>query len=828
MSFAHLHVRSCYSFLEGTIRVPALVRRVRELGMDAVALTDLGQMFGIWEFYRLAVKEGIRPIPGAEFHVAPRGRRSHPPGEEASTLVFLAMDMAGYRNLVRLTARANTEGFFHRPRVDVELLKEHGEGLAALSAGTLGEIPALLRQGNYRAARDCAEGYARLFPGRFHLEIRPEGPDSPREEREGLKELARAMGLPLVAAGECRCLDRSEEGAYEVLRRIRQRVPIDYSALAVKFGGGHLSLMGPEKMRDDFSDCPEALEQATALAGRCLVELPQRRAFSAPRPDIGEGVRPSEDFRERADDFLLKAARKGLDRRLAEMESRDTTFDDRRRELYNDRLRRETEDVLAVGASQYVLVVADYAARARSQGIELGPGNGPAASSLVCWALGITDLDPVELGLAPEFFINPEARDYPRVEIEAPPERAAEIISYITETYGGSHFAAHSLSLEHLRGRALVREVGRAFGFPLKEMDDLCGMLPDHSGIPLETALKEISLFREAADRNPVIRKIVDVSLVLEDIPRAAAASPFSLVVSPRLLRDSVPLFLDFGAMGGRRPDTAVQFDACGVEENGLLRFDVSPRKTLSLLSTALRLVEHNGGRLDLSAVPLDDPGTLALMSEGNTSGIPFLGNYWVAGALKTLKDLSFRDLIALRALHPPLFNDFGVCSEFLEARRSGKRRPAPHPALEPVLAPTWGVFLYLEQLAEAVDAVTRCGFPLAELLVRAMARDDTDELAAKRPPFLSLGEANGFHGGSAADIWDRLVFHSRISPSKGDAASRALLSYRTAYVKAHYPSEFLDAFISQDDTNPQEREKALKEWRTSFIRLVPPPGRGA
>ncbi|MDR1038068.1 MAG: DNA polymerase III subunit alpha [Deltaproteobacteria bacterium] len=828
MSFVHLHVRSCYSFLAGTIRVPALVSRVKELGMDAVALTDLGQMFGIWEFQRLASAEGIRAIPGAEFHVAPRGRRTHVSDESAGTLVFLATDLAGYRNLVRLTARANTEGFFHKPRVDTELLQEHGAGLVCLSSGSMGEIPALLRQGNLRAARDCAEVYARLFPGRFSLEIRPAGPDSSVEEREGLKELARVAGLPLVAAGECCCLDAAEEGAYEVLRCVRTRIPFEDPSLAVTRGGGGLVLKGPAEMRSEFADCPEACDQAVSLAASCQVELPQRRAFSAPRPDIGVGVRPSEDFRERADDFLMKAARDGLERRLGELEARDTDFGEVSKEPYRDRLRRETADVLAAGASQYVLVVADYAARAREEGIELGTGCGPSASSLVCWALGITDVDPVEHDLHPEFFVNPETRDHPRIEIEAPPERAPEIIGYITETYGGSHFAAHSLSLEVLRGRALVREVGRAFGFPLKVMDDLCGMLPDHSGISLETALKEISLFREAADRNPLIRKIVDVCLVLDGLPRSAAASPNSLVVSPRLLRDSVPLFLDFGAIGGRRPETAVQFDARAVEENGLLRFDVTPSKTLSLLSACLKLIDHNGGRLDLSAVPLDDPGTLALLSEGNTSGIPFLGNYWVAAALKTLKNLSFQDLVALRALHPPLFNDYAVCAAYLDARRGGPRPCAQHQALLPVLAPTCGVFLYMEQLCEAVDAVTRCGFPLAELLVRSMARDDLEELSVKKPPFLSLVEANGLPERDAAELWDRLVFHSRISPSKGEAVSRALSGYRMAYVKAHYPAEFLDAFTSQEDTNTQEREKALKEWRNSFIRLVPPPGREA
>ncbi|MDR2612821.1 MAG: DNA polymerase III subunit alpha [Deltaproteobacteria bacterium] len=827
MSFVHLHVRSCFSFLAGTIRVPALVARVRELGMESVALTDLGQMFGVWGFYREAVRAGIRPIPGLECFIAPRGRRTHSAGEAPGTLVLLAKELTGYRNLVRLTARANIEGFFHHPRADQELLREHGAGLLALSAGSLGEIPRLLREGSYRAARDCAEGYARLFPGRFYLEIRPEGPDCPPEEREGLKRLARDTGLPLVAAGECACLDASEEGAYEILRCVRTRAPFDYARLSSPVGRGHLSLKGPAEMREAFRDCPEACDNTLAVSALCRVELPRRRAFLPPRPDIGEGPRPSEDFRERADDFLIKAARDGLERRLEDLEARNPAFGENQREAYRERLRRETEDLLAAGGSQYMLVVADYAARARSQGILLGPGQGPPASSLVCYALGITDVDPVEHGLAPEFFVNPEARDYPRIELEAPQERAAEIVSYISDTYGGSHFAARSLSLHHLRGRALVREVGRAFGFPLKEMDDLCGMLPDHSGIPLETALKEISLFREAAARTPVIRKIVDYCLVLDDLPRAAAASPFSLVVSPRLLRDSVPLFQDFGAIGGRGPRTAVQYEGRAVEENGLLRFDVAPRKSLSLLAACLRLIERGGGRADLSAIPLDDHATLALLSEGNTSGIPFLENYWVTGTLRMLKGLSFPDLVALRALHPPLFNDFGVCSEFLEARRSGTPRPLPHQALEGILAPTWGVFLYLEQIAGAVDAVTRCGFQLAEILVRAMARDDREELSARRPAFLSLGAANGFPEALAAELWDRLVFHARISPAKGEAASRALVSYRAAYLKARYPVEFLDAFMSLEDANPQEREKALKEWRNSYIRLVPPPGRG-
>ncbi|MDR3154773.1 MAG: DNA polymerase III subunit alpha [Deltaproteobacteria bacterium] len=827
MSFVHLHVRSCYSFLAGTIRVPSLVARVRELGMDAVALTDLGQMFGIWSFYQSAVKEGVRPIAGVECFVAPRGRRSHPADEEPGTLVLLALDLTGYRNLVRLTTRANTEGFFHHPRIDMELLKDYRQGLAALSAGTLGEIPRLIRQGNFRAARECAEGYARLFPGLFHLEIRPEGPDCPEDEREGLKDLARVLGLPLAAAGECACLDPSEEGAYEILRCLRSRAPFDYTRLNPYAGKGHLSLKGPEEMAAAFRDCPEAVLNTQALAALCRVEFPQKRSLSPPRPDIGEGVRPAEDFRERADDYLIRAARDGLERKLAEHESRNPAFREEHMEAYRARLRRETGDILAAGASQYILVVADYAARARAQGIPLGPGGASAASSLVCWALGVTDVDPLEHGLAPEFFLNAEARDYPMVELEAPLERAAEIVGYISDTYGGSHFAAHSLSLHHLHGRGLVREVGRAFGFPLKEMDDLCGMLPDHSGIPLQTALKEISLFREAAARNPVIAKIIDYCLILEDLPRSASASPFSLVVSPRLLRDSLPLFLDFGAIGGKAPRTVVQYDARAVEDNGLLRFDVRPRKTLSLMSACLRLIARSGGRADLSAIPLDDRATLALLAEGNTSGIPFLENYWVAGVLRTLKGLDFSDLVALRALQPPLFNDFAVCSEFLEARRNGRPKPAPHPALEPILEPTCGVFLYLEQLAAAADAVTGCGFGRAELLVRAMAKDDRRELPARRPAFLSLGEAGGFSESLCEELWERLAFHARISPAKGTAVSRAILSYRAAYLKAHYPAEFLDAFMSMEDASPLEREKALKEWRNSYIRLVPPPGHG-
>ncbi|MDR2354026.1 MAG: DNA polymerase III subunit alpha, partial [Deltaproteobacteria bacterium] len=698
MSFVHLHIRSSYSFLQGTILIRDLVKKTKEFSMPAVALTDLGQMFGIWKFYREAVKAGIKPILGLEVFVAKEHRRSHPPLEDPGTLVLLAKDLQGYRNLTRLTARANMEGFFHYPRVDLALLKELGEGLIVLSSGSLGEIPKLIEAHEMDRAVEKARTYMKLFPGRFYLELLGNNLPNQTKINDDLCSMASFLGLPTVMASEARYLNREDKNAYEVLQCIRTRKTFDFDKTRTAVEDGEFYFKGPVEMRLDFAQYNEALSNALYIASMCQVDFPEKRLFSVPRPDIGvTGLNP-DDFQQKADDHFLKLCRESMDALLKRLEGEGLGFDPDLVPIYQTRLRKETSDILESGASLYFLVVADYVNHAKSQGILVG-GRGTASSSLVSYLLGITELDPIYWGLSFELFLNTEARDYPTIDVELPLENADELINYIVDTYGGSHFVAHSLQLNLLKGRTLLREVGQAFGVPLPLLDELCGMHPTHARISLKMAVDEISLIKTFAESIPVIKKIIDFALFLENLPRTASSHPYSLVASPRLLRDTVPLFLDYNSYSKRRHSTTVEYNAEAVEENGLLRFDIFPQKSLSLIMNTLKLINQKGEKVSLQNIDLNDNLTFELLKSGNFSGIPYLESPWVGNALRPLRDLSFSDLVVICGLHPPLSQASHLTEEYLELRL-GKSAPLSlHPLLDPILSESCGLILFREQV---------------------------------------------------------------------------------------------------------------------------------
>ncbi|MDR2199872.1 MAG: DNA polymerase III subunit alpha [Deltaproteobacteria bacterium] len=822
MSFIHLHVRSAYSFLRGTIQIRELAARARALNMPAVALTDLGQMFGIWKFYREAVKAGVKPILGVEAFVASGDRRDHAPDEEPGTLVLLAKDLTGYRNLTRLTARANMEGFFHQPRVDRELLKEHSEGLIALSSGSSGWLYSLLARDRYENALEWAARHARIFPGRFYLELQGNGLPDQNKINEILSSLGKVLGLPLVVCAEARYLNREDHSTYEVLQRIRERRLFDYEKSQEQPQAGEFHFKGPTEMKLEFGGDGEAVGNVFHISELCNVDFPEKRIFAVPRPDIGARGLSPEDFQSKADDHFLKLCREGLDAYL-----KDTYPDLEKRDpdllaIYQTRLRKETSDILETGASLYFLVVADYAAHAKSQGVLTGPGRGPAGASLACLALGITELDPIRYGLPFELFLNTLARDYPSIDLEVPTENALELVNYITDTYGGSHFVAHGLKLELLNGRALLREVGQVFGVPLPLLDELCGMLPTHSRISLKTAVDEISLIKTFAASIPVIKKIIDYALFLENLPRAAGSRPYSLVASPRLLRDSVPLFLDYNSYSDMRSRATVQYGEDAVEENGLLRFDIVPQRSLSFLASVLKLAARNGKSVSLKDIPADDPKTAELFAGGNFAGIPYLENPWVGNLVRGLQEVTFNDLVALAALHPPLSRSSGLLEEYLRLRKGILEPSSLHPALDPILSDTMGLILFNEQIVEMAEKTARLKTSEAEIMSRGLSLGDPDELSQIQASFSARAVNNGFDPEDANNVFIKLRVAAPVTLPKPHAVSLALTTYRAAYLKAHFPTEYMDAFLRSGEVNREKQESALKEWRQTHLRLVP------
>jgi DNA polymerase-3 subunit alpha len=790
--------------------------------MDAVALTDLGQMFGSWNFYREAMLEGVKPILGVEAFVAPRGRKVVNPMEKPGTLLLLASDIIGYHNITRLVSRSNTEGFLHFPRIDMELLKDHGKGLIVLSAGLMGEIPRLIQGGNIKEATLRVKNYQGLFGERFYLELCNNKLAFQKDVNNELASIGKSLGVPLACASECYYLNKEDMSAFKVLECIRTRQ--QRGAMERFSEGGDMSFKTPQEMKRLFADYPEALANTLSIASQVTLEFPKRRHYALPRPDIGESAKNDADYQQKMEAYFKRRTLAGLETRLSSIKPPLEKADPDLAAFYKMRLRLEIESIIESGSAQYILIVADLVANAKEQGCVMGPGKGNAVASLVLWALGVTEVDPVEHNLIFESFLNLDAKDFPKVEIEVPIEKVRKVIEDISDTYGGSHFAAHSLKLSRLTGRSLVREVGLVFGFPLKEMDELCGMLPTHSGIDLKMALKEISLFRDAAQNNPNVKKIIEFCLALENLPRSAAVNENSLVVSERLLRDRLPLFLDLSTMRKRTPSVVVQYDSQAVEENGLLSLEVFPQKVLSLQATTLRLLKEKGIEPELNKIPTNDPTTLALLAKGNTKGIPFLENYWIVEHLASINNLRFDDLVNLRAIYPPLFHVYAVQADYLAARKKRLSVPITLDKLVPILSSTYGFILFKEQLVEMIEKLTLIPTSEAELILRAFSQPQ-DPRAARFKELLSARlRLEGLAVVKGREILERILFFAPRSPWKHTALSLALQSYRTAFLKAHYPTEFIDAYLSFEDANPLEREKALKEWRSLNLRLVPPP----
>jgi DNA polymerase-3 subunit alpha len=717
--------------------------------------------------------------------------------------------------------------------VDLELLKDHSLGLIALSGGISGEIPRALLTDRYNVARECAINYYRIFQDDFYLELCGNGFSVQEELNFSLLSLGNSLGIPVVGAAECHYLHPEDRSAFLVLQCIRSRQTLDFDKVFLpQADEGDFHFRDPGSIQTLFANYPQALDGIRRIVNQCNVDFPERKTFAIPHPCIGfskENNPQPDDFLEKADAQFLKMARDGLHQKLLTKKEISGEMDPDLEAIYQNRLRQETTTILNLGVSMYFLIMADLVAFAKSQGIILGPGRGGATSSLVNYALGITDIDPIEFGLLFEIFLNPQAKKpFPFIDLDAPADKAELLINYLRETYGGSQFSAHSLHLNLLQGRSLVREVGRTFGLPLFVLDEICGMFPTHSRISIKMAMDEISLLKTAAQKDPIVEKVLQFSLALENIPRAVEASMYSLVISPKLLRDILPLFLDYNSITGKgpvNPVAVVQYDRNAISENGLLHFDIYPLKLLSLISATLTRVHQKGKSVDLSNIPLDDPDTLNLLTNGNFAGIYFLENPWIGNYLKRLAKhgLHFSDLVDVWALFPPLRTENTLRELYLYSRTT-KNTQEYHP----LWAPNGKLLLFQEDLIELTQKNIGIDSEAGELVIRLLNQGKEEEIALSKSIFLAKAFNNSIPLDAAEANWKIILDNFIHTPSKARAVSLALQSFRTAYLKAHFSSEFMEALLSTEEINREKQEKALKEYRTSHFRLIPPPRNGS
>ena len=807
-SFVHLHCHTQYSLLDGANKIDPLIERAKSLGQPAIAMTDHGNMFGAVEFYRKAVSAGIKPILGCEVYVAP-GSRYERQGIDRGTrehnhhLILLAMNNEGYRNLCRLVTYGFTQGFYYKPRIDKELLREHNAGIIALSGCLSGEIAKSLTLGSMDEARKVAEAYQAIFDDRYYLEAQDNKLPLQAKVNAGIMELGKELSLPLVATNDCHYLDPEDAPAHDIL-------------LCIQTGKGHndpnrmkmdtkeLYLKSTDQMLEGFADVPEAVEQSTAIAERCDVEI-EFGKYHFPQYEAPNA--------ESLDDYLDTCARKGLDERLKDAGDIDRT-------AYDARLDYELDVIKSMQFPGYFLIVADFINHAKDEGIPVGPGRGSAAGSLVAYALRITDLDPIRHNLLFERFLNPERRSMPDIDVDFCIRGRDQVIQYVKDKYGADK-VAQITTFGTLKAKAAIRDVGRALGLSFAETDAIAKLVPAPTqgfDCPLSKALEMEPKLNQLADGDPRIANLIGHALRLEGLTRHSSTHAAGVVISNLPLVDYLPLYQD------RDGNIVTQYDMSSVEKIGLVKFDFLGLKTLTLIHDCLDLIRQSRGAApDLRNLSLDDEEAYRLVGSGNTTGIFQLESTGIREMSVRIKPNCFEDLVAILALYRPGPLDSGMAEEYIK-RKSGKEKTTYlHPELRPILKDTYGVIVYQEQVMQIAQTMGNYSLGDADILRRAMGKKDPEEMASQRQRFVEGAQANGIRKDHATNIFDQMETFARYGFNKSHSAAYALVSYHTAYLKAHYPVEFMAALMSSEMGDTDKVIKNLAECREQRVEVLPP-----
>jgi DNA polymerase-3 subunit alpha len=801
--FVHLHVHSEYSLEDGIIPVKALARRCAERGMPAVAITDHGNLFALVKFYNAARGQGVKPLIGSEVWVHDVAEPEQPVG-----LILLCMDKTGYRNLSRLLSRAYLEGSRHgRPQIDAAWLEGSSDGLIALSAAGQGEIGRALQR-HPQQAESRARYYARLFPERFYLEVQRNGEAGQEALVQATVALAEKLDLPLVATNNAHFLDAADFAAFDARQCISAGVTLDDPRRPRRFTPEH-RLPDPEEMRERFADLPEACDNTVEIARRCNMELVLGH-YALPDYPIPAG--------QSVDEYLHDAAQKGLQERLQELRiSGDATLP------YHERLLREVGVIQQMGFPGYFLIVADFIQWAKNNGVPVGPGRGSGAGSLVAYALRITDLDPIGNGLLFERFLNPERVSMPDFDVDFCMDQRDRVIQYVADKYGRDR-VGQIITFGTMKARAVVRDVGRVLGLPYGFVDQLAKLVPGDLGMTLAKALEESEELRRRQAEEDDVRDLLDIALRLEGLPRHASTHAGGVVISPEPLADRLPLFNDGSEDGGN----VTQLDKDDVEKMGLVKFDFLGLRTLTIIDMAVKLINADAaaaGRapVNIQQLPLDDAATFALLKSTETAAVFQLESSGMRDLVRRLQPDTFEDIVALVALFRPGPLQSGMVDDFI-ARKHGKAQVTYlHPDLAPILRETYGVIVYQEQVMQSAQALAGYSLGGADLLRRAMGKKKPEEMAKQRSIFLEGAHKNGLVADQAGAIFDLMEKFAEYGFNKSHSAAYALVSYQTAYLKAHYPQFFMSAVLTADMDHTDKVVAMIAECARMGLRIAPP-----
>ena len=803
MPFAHLHVHTEYSLLDGACRIKDLPKLVKEMGQTACAITDHGVMYGAIDFYRACKAEGIKPIIGCEVYVAPRTRfdKQHEFDSEARHLVLLCENEEGYRNLSYLVSMAHVEGFYIKPRIDLALLREHSKGLIALSACLAGEIPRRLRSGSYEGAKEYALTLAEIFgPDHFYLELQDHGIREQAIVNQGILRLHEETGLPLVVTNDAHYLRKEDAYAHDVLLCIQTGKTVD-DENRMRYEPQNFYLRTTEEMAALFPEYPEAVENTGKIAEMCNIEFTFGK-YHLPEFKLPEGYDSFSYFKELCDKGYREHYGEG-----SEALRRQLTY--------------EQDMIEKMGFTDYFLIVSDFVRYARSVGIPVGPGRGSAAGSMVSYCLHITDIDPIPYSLYFERFLNPERVSMPDIDMDFGDTRRGEVVEYVRRKYGEDH-VAQIVTFGTMAARGVIRDVGRALNMSYADCDVIAKLIPNALHITLDEAMKLSRELRERYESEEQVKKLIDTARALEGMPRHASTHAAGVVITKDPVVDYVPL--------ARNDDTIVcQYTMVTLEELGLLKMDFLGLRNLTILDDAVKLIQEKEKSFTLASIPDNDPDTYAMLQAGRTSGVFQLESSGMTGVCTSMKPESIEDLTAIIALYRP--GPMDSIPRFIASKHDPKLVTYLHPSLEPILGVTYGCIVYQEQVIEIFRRLAGYSLGQADLVRRAISKKKAKQIEAERQAFIygdaQRGIAGCVAGGIPAEtaqaIYQDIYDFANYAFNKAHAVSYAVVAYQTAYCKCHYTKEYMAALLSSVLDSSDKVSEYFAECRENGIALLPP-----
>jgi DNA polymerase-3 subunit alpha len=798
-NFVHLHVHSEFSLLDGACRIKDLISKAKNNNMPALALTDHGVMYGVIQFYKEAVANQIKPIIGCEVYVAPHSRKDKSNGkkESPSHLILLVKNKKGYQNLLQLVTKSFREGFYYKPRIDKEILKKYSEGLIGLSACLKGEIPRMILQNNLTKAQELALSYQEIFgKDDFYLEIQNNTMPEQIKVNQELIKLGHSLQIPLVATNDVHYINREDREAHDILLCIQTATNLD-DPNRMKLSTDEFYFNTPEEMQQHFADIPEALENTVKIAEKCNLEIDFRNAH-LPNFNLPDGLTDN--------DYLRQLCYEGAKNKFKNVD-----------DIISKRLDYELDVIKKMGFATYFLIVWDFVNYAKNNRIMVGPGRGSAAGSLVAYCLNITSINPLDYNLLFERFLNPERISMPDFDIDFSYEGRGEVIEYVSKKYGRDK-VSQIITFGTMAARAAIRDVGRALGIPYGQVDKIAKLIPMDPKMTIEKALQLEPELKTRMDNDPNVKKMIEISSKLEGLSRHASTHAAGVVLSREPLTNFVPLQLTSDG------EISTQYAAEELESLGLLKMDFLGLRTLSVINNTLKIIRNTRGEnIDINNVPLDDKEVYKLLSRGDCCGLFQLESSGMIDLVKRLEPKNIEDITALLALFRPGPLGSGMIDDFINRKKGKVEIKYLHPQLEPILRDTYGVIVYQEQVMQIASELAGFSLGQADILRKAMGKKVKEIMKKQNQLFLKGAVKNGIDKETAQEIFDLIAYFAGYGFNKSHSVSYAFISYQTAYLKAHYPVEYMAALLTSIMQNTDKVVKYIKECQNINLKILPP-----